>query len=252
MTDKPRILVVEDDSVIRDLVESYLSGHGLTVFTAAEARAMDRILAAEPIDLVILDLMLPGEGGLSICRRLRRDRPLPILLLTALGEDTDRIVGLESGADDYLVKPFNPRELLARVRAVLRRWEEPPGVERGGRTETLLAGRVRFDRWTVDLLKRQLYDDGGVRVSLTSGEFDLLVAFCRNPGKVLAREALLETTRGRVAAGPYDRSVDIMVSRLRRKLQSDSDDGGLIRTIRNVGYVFSAEVREVPDAGAAP
>ncbi|ODN71327.1 Transcriptional regulatory protein OmpR [Methylobrevis pamukkalensis] len=199
------------------------------------------MLAAGPVDLVVLDLMLPGEGGLSICRRLRRDKGPPILMLTALGEDIDRIVGLETGADDYLVKPFNPRELLARIRAVLRRWEEPVAAPP---RDVVIGGQIQFDRWTVDLLRRQLYDVEGVRVSLTSGEFDLLVTFCRHAGQVLARDTLLEITRGRASGGPYDRSIDIMVSRLRRKLQSESDDGGLINTVRNVGYVFSAQVRE--------
>ncbi|WP_099558618.1 response regulator [Hartmannibacter diazotrophicus] len=240
----PHILVVEDDPVIRDLVEQFLAANGCRVSSAAHARAMDAILAEASIDLIVLDLMLPGEGGLAICRRLRsNERHMPILMLTALGEDVDRIIGLETGADDYMVKPFNPRELLARVRAILRRWEEPAASSQPAR-DIFNGGRIQFDRWTVDLLRRQLYDDEGVRVSLTSGEFDLLVTFCRHAGRVLPREQLLEMTRGRVSGGAYDRSVDIMVSRLRRKLQSDTDDGGLINTVRNVGYMFSAEVRE--------
>lgn len=244
--DPPHVLVVEDDPGIRGLVGSFLGDQGYRVTAVADGRAMDAALMRGGVDIIVLDVMLPGESGIAICRRLRRAGGPPILLLTARGEHADRIDGLQSGADDYLVKPFHPGELAARINAVLRRWSVPP--ESDQRVAAAEIAAYRFERWTVDLSRRQLLDGEGVRVTLTSGEFDLLVAFCRSAGRVLTRDTLLETTRRRVA-GPFDRSVDIMVSRLRRKLGNDAAGEDLITTVRNAGYLFTAAVTGVP-AGA--
>ena len=182
--------------------------------------------------------MLPGEDGLSLCRRVRADSDLPIIMLTAVGEETDRIVGLEIGADDYLAKPFNPRELLARIRAVLRRANEIRRRAGDGRFR-----RFEFQGWTLDAARRCLHAPDGAPVDLTAGEFGLLLALVEHPGRVLTRDQLLDLTRGR-EAGPYDRSVDIQVSRLRRKIEDDSKRPALIKTVRSGGYVFAGSVRE--------
>ena len=236
MTCSPHILIVEDDREIRDLVSRLLKQNGYRVSTATDGRNMDRILGSSRIDLVVLDIMLPGEDGLSLCRRLRSTSSLPIIMLTARGQETDRIVGLEVGADDYLPKPFNPRELLARIRAVLRRTATfPKGTEERARDI------LRFAGWRLDLGSRRLQSPDGLRVPLTSGEFDLLVAFCQHPGRVLTRDQLLDLTHGR-AAKAFDRSVDIQVSRLRQKIEADPKDPLLIQTVRTGGYIFTPEV----------
>lgn len=229
------ILVVDDDREIRDLTARFLRKHGFRVDDAANGREMDAHLADGQFDLIVLDLMMPGEDGLSICRRLRADTAIPIIMLTALGEETDRIVGLEMGADDYLPKPFNPRELLARIKAVLRR---------GGdfRSPAPITGRsLAFEGWLIDLSRRQLRDPGGALVSLTAGEFDLLVALAGRPQRVLSRDQLLDLTRGR-EAGAFDRAVDVQLSRLRRKIEADPKDPTLIKTVRGGGYMFTANV----------
>lgn len=229
------ILVVDDDREIRDLTARFLRKHGFRVDDAANAKEMDAQLADGSFDLIVLDLMMPGEDGLSICRRLRADTAIPIIMLTALGEETDRIVGLEMGADDYLPKPFNPRELLARIKAVLRR---------GGdfRSPLPMAGRqLIFEGWNLDLTKRELRDPEGALVSLTAGEFDLLVSLAERPQRVLSRDALLDLTRGR-EAGAFDRSVDVQLSRLRRKIEDDPKEPTLIKTVRGGGYMFTAAV----------
>jgi two-component system OmpR family response regulator len=229
------VLLVEDDVEIRDLVQAFLSRHGYAVSLAAEGRAAEMRLAQEPpVDLLMLDIMLPGEDGLSLCRRLRAQSSVPILMLTALGEDTDRIVGLEMGADDYLPKPFNPRELLARVRALLRRAAMTPA-------RRTVAPVLSFDGWRLDLGLRQLHSPAGVRVEITSGEFDLLLAFCHHPRQLLSRERLLDLTRGPGSA-PFERSIDIQVSRLRRKIEADGHRPALIKTVRALGYYFTALV----------
>lgn len=229
------ILVVDDDREIRDLTARFLRKHGFRVDDASNGREMDAQLAAGHFDLIVLDLMMPGEDGLSICRRLRNDSAIPIIMLTALGEDTDRIVGLEVGADDYLPKPFNPRELLARIKAVLRR-----GSGNGERIDSS-GKKLTFEGWTIDIDKRNLTAPDGVLVSLTAGEFDLLVALAERPQRVLSRDQLLDLTRGR-EAGPFDRSVDVQLSRLRRKVESDPKDPTLIKTVRGGGYMFTADV----------
>jgi two-component system OmpR family response regulator len=239
MSEIPRkmVMVVEDDPEIRALLGAFLTREGFEVELAADGTAMDRVLRQRTPDLVILDLMLPGEDGLSICRRLRSRSSLPILFLTAKGDDTDRIVGLELGADDYITKPFNPRELLARMRAVLRRAGRLPADGQPRR-------RFVFASFLADLDARYLETTAGTRVPLTSAEFDLLVCFVERPQRVLSRDQLIDWTRGR-SAEPWDRTIDVTVSRLRRKLASaDSSGGALVTTVRNGGYLFAADVRE--------
>lgn len=231
------ILIVEDDSDIRRLVAELLGKEGFGVEEAKDAAAMDEVLARMRPDLVILDLMLPGEDGLSICRRIRSRDTLPILMLTAKSDEIDRVVGLEMGADDYLVKPFGPRELLARVRAVLRR----------SRAQSFAtpSRRFAFGRFVIDLDARQLADDNGGVLSFTSAEFDLLACFVQRPRRVLTRDQILDWMRGR-AADPFDRTVDMLVSRLRKKLDAASPGSNLISTVRNGGYLFIAPVKPVP------
>jgi two-component system OmpR family response regulator len=230
------ILVVDDDSQLREQVVGYLTEHGFQLHAAGDAAAMEAELAAAPIDLIVLDVMLPGEDGLAICRRFANgEGGPPIIMLSAMGEDTDRIVGLELGADDYLAKPCNPRELLARVRAVLRR-NEQRSVSAG------VGAGCEFAGWRLDLVRRELRSPQGVVVNLSSGEFSLLRAFVERPQRVLTRDQLLEFARG-PDSDAFDRAIDVQISRLRRKL----DDGGggqdLIRTIRNEGYMFTAKVK---------
>ncbi|MGE5503163.1 MAG: response regulator [Actinomycetota bacterium] len=233
----PHILVVDDDREIRDLLARFLARHGLRVTTARDGTEMDHMLAERRIDLVVLDLMLPGEDGLSLCRRLRAaGSTMPIVMLTAMGEDTDRIVGLEMGADDYLPKPFNPRELLARIKAVLRRGQAAPEAP-----PARAGAKARFAGWTLDLSSRDLLSPEGVVVALSAGEFDLLAAFVEHPRRVLSRDLLLDLARGRTAM-PFDRSIDIQVSRLRRKIGDDAKDPQLIKTVRGGGYLFTPAV----------
>ena len=227
------ILIVDDDREIRDLTGRYLRKHGFRVDSAADAKEMDRLLRDGRFDLIVLDLMLPGEDGLSICRRLRAATRIPIVMLTAVAEDTDRIIGLEIGADDYLTKPFNPRELLARIRAVLRRAEGPLPHPDGG---TLV-----FAGWRLDPARRELRDPDGVLVELTAGGFDLLAAFVERPRRVLSRDQLLDLTKGRDAQ-PFDRSIDVQVSRLRRKIEADPKKPEVIKTVRSGGYIFTLPV----------
>jgi two-component system OmpR family response regulator len=222
------ILLVDDDPEIRQLIGDFLTGHGFRVAEAGDGAAMDRAIAAERPALVVLDLMLPGEDGLAICRRLAASGKIPVIMLSALGEDTDRIVGLELGADDYLPKPCNPRELLARVRAVLRRREEP---------EVATGSVWSFGGWQLDLRRRDLRSPDGVLVALSSGEFRLLEAFLERPQRVLSRDQLLEAARGRDSES-FDRAIDVQISRLRKKLGA-ADGAELIVTVRSEGYLFS-------------
>ena len=232
---QPRLLVVDDDREIRDLLSRYLGRQGFKVETAGDGHEMDRRLAQARFDLVVLDIMLPGEDGLSLCRRIRAQSALPVILLTAVAEETERIVGLEMGADDYLVKPFNRRELLARIKAVLRRTGT---AERGRDT----GGRVlAFAGWRVDLAKRELTSPEGVLVPLTGGEFDLLSAFVEHPQRVLSRDSLLDHAKGRDAQ-PFDRSIDVQLSRLRRKIEADPREPQFIKTVRSGGYIFTQPV----------
>jgi two-component system OmpR family response regulator len=228
----PHILIVEDDVEISALIARYLNTHEMRTSIASDGQQMDAKLGHEPVDLIALDLNLPKEDGLSICLRLRQTSNIPIIMLTARSEDVDRIIGLEMGADDYLPKPFNPRELLARIRAVLRR-------QSNGR-ETKNKRLFRFAGWQVNRGLRQVLNPEGAKVTLTGAEFDLLAAFCEYPDKVLSREQLREITQGRpLASASYDRSIDILVSRLRQKIEADPRDPEFIKTVRSGGYMFT-------------
>ena len=233
------ILVVDDHSEIRDLLKRFLEQHGLRVSCARDGNEMKRLLEEREFDLLVLDLMMPGEDGLTLCRELRAKSSLPIIMLTAMGEETDRIIGLEMGADDYLAKPFNPRELLARIKAVMRRTQ----VEPQPAAETLTRD-LRFDRWLLDINRRELVDEEGVGLSLSTAEFDLLRVFLERPQRVLSRDQLLDLARGREAVA-FDRAIDTLVSRLRRKLERDPKNPELIKTIWGGGYLFAADVTQV-------
>ncbi|GJD91808.1 Transcriptional regulatory protein OmpR [Methylobacterium hispanicum] len=230
----PHILVVEDDREISALVARYLRGNECRVTVAGDGREMDRALGDARVDLIVLDIMLPGEDGLALCRRLRATSAIPILMLTAKTEEIDRIVGLELGADDYLAKPFNPRELLARIRAILRRSTASAPDDDGVR-------KLHFAGWTLDVALRQVLSPEGARVAVTGAEFDLLHALCLRPGRVLSRDQLLDLTQGR-AAGPFERSIDVLISRIRQKIERDTRNPEIIRTIRSGGYLFTPEV----------
>jgi two-component system OmpR family response regulator len=237
MNATPHILLVDDDREIRDLLSRFLDRHGIRVTSARDGREARRAWPAGHYSLVILDIMLPGEGGLDLARWLRSFSDVPILMLTAMGDETDRIIGLELGADDYLPKPFNPRELLARIRAVLRRT-----TERGARAAETARG-YKFMGWRLEPGRRRLLDPDGTEVPLTGGEYDLLAALVERANQVLTRDMLLDLLRGR-QAGPFDRAIDVAISRLRRKLDRDGAEqhGQLIKTVRGGGYVFACEV----------
>lgn len=226
------ILIVDDDAQIRQLAAKLIREHGHRVSVARDGREMRQVLATAAIDLVILDVMLPGGNGLDLCRELRARTQLPIIMVTALGSDTDRIVGLEIGADDYLAKPFNPRELLARIHAVLRRSHGPAGEDIRHRSHLLT-----FDGWVLDTRRRELANPDGVIVDLSTGEYDLLLTFLDFPQRVLSREQLMDSAKNKIATG-YDRAIDIQVSRLRKKLDASEDGQAMIKTIRGAGYMF--------------
>jgi two-component system OmpR family response regulator len=238
METSAHILIVDDHQEIRDLLGRFLDRHGFRTTACRDGTEMRRAVEVTRFDLVVLDLMLPGDDGLKLCRELRSpssgNPDIPVIMLTAMSEDTDRIVGLEVGADDYLPKPFNPRELLARIRAVLRRTAGPN------------AGAIKpshayhFSGWVLDLVRRELTSPVGAMVALTGAEYDLLIAFIERPGQVLNRDQLLELARNRIYG--YDRSVDVQVSRLRRKLGDDTSPSPLIKTVRGAGYIFCADV----------
>jgi len=230
-TDK--ILIVDDDARIRDLLKRYLTQEGFEVFLAEDGKSLNRVMQRETADLIVLDLMMPGEDGLSICRRLRAANDLtPVIMLTAKGEDIDRIIGLEVGADDYLGKPFNPRELLARIHAVLRR---RPAKEVPGAPSTV-AEIARFGKFTFDMAARTLHA-GSEELALTTGEFAMLKALVRHPRTPLSREKLAQLSRGREFE-PFDRSLDVQVSRLRKLIETDPANPRMIQTVWGVGYVF--------------
>lgn len=236
--DTSHILIVEDDQEVRSLIARYLREHSFSVGMVSNGREMDRYLAKNRVDLIVLDLMLPGEDGLSLCRRLRVNSAVPIVIVTAKGEEFDRILGLEMGADDYLSKPFSPRELLARINAVLRRQTGTLTTSSGPNL-----ARMRFQGWTVDFRMRELRDPEGAQVPLTSAEFDLLQAFCERPGLILTRDNLLNMTRSR-PAGAFGRSVDVLVSRLRRKIDR-TEGASIIKTVRTGGYIFTPHVEQI-------
>ena len=227
------LLVVDDDPQLRQLVREYLGENGYTVLVAADGASMRAEMEARTVDMVILDLMLPGEDGLSLCRALRARSAMPILMLTARGEETDRIVGLEMGADDYLPKPFSPRELLARIKSILRRTHDGATAQP--------PREFHFARWTLDIGAHHLVDAEGVVVPLSTGEFRLLKALVENGNRVMSRDQLMESLAGR-ESGPFDRTIDVMISRLRRRLEDDAREPALIKTVRNEGYLLAAKV----------
>jgi two-component system OmpR family response regulator len=233
----PHILIVDDHREIRDLVSRALSKEGFRVSAAAEGRTMRKVLADSRVDLILLDLMLPGEDGLSLCRALHAESNIPIIMLTAKGDEVDRVIGLEMGADDYLPKPFGSRELVARIKAVLRRSHDQAAEAREPRPK-----RHRFDRWRLDTAARELICDDGVSVPLSTGEYDLLLVFVERPQRVLSRDQLFDLARGRTAVS-LDRSIDTQVSRLRRKLELDPGDPKIIKTVWGGGYMFTPTVR---------
>jgi two-component system OmpR family response regulator len=238
MPHSEHILIVDDDAEIRALLRDYLERNGLRATAVADGRGMRAALDTGRFDLVVLDLMLPGEDGLTLCRELRAHSNLPVIMLTARTEETDRIVGLEMGADDYVPKPFNPRELLARIKAVLRRTQALPPAPNANK-----ARHLRFAGWTLDLARRQLVSPAGVVVPLSGGEYRLLRIFLDHPNHVLSRDQLLDLARGREAL-PFDRSIDVQVGRLRRRLADEA--AALIQTVRGEGYVLAAEVEAGP------
>jgi two-component system OmpR family response regulator len=231
------ICLVDDDQDILELLSAYLERHGFAVSRAEDGAALMRILRQSPPDLIVLDIMLPGEDGFSICRNVRALGQVPIIFLSALHESTDRIVGLELGADDYMSKPFEPRELLARIRSVLRRKNAEPSAVRGN-------SNLYFAGWRLDRRARCLESPHGVMVNLSGAEYRLLMAFLTNPQTVLNRDALLELTQGR-SANVFDRSIDVQVSRLRMRLRDANDsEARFIKTVRGDGYFWTADVRE--------
>jgi len=236
----PHLLIVDDDKELCSLLSKFLSRHGYRVSVAHNGGEMASTLEASRVNLVILDLMLPGEDGLVLCRRLRATSTLPIIMLTAISDETDRIIGLEMGADDYLAKVPNPRELLARVRAVLRR-AGPPEARASADQKRIL----EFAGWRLDVTHRQLFSAKNALVPLRAGEFDLLLALAERPQRVLSRDQLLDLSRGR-SANIFDRSIDVQISRLRRKIEPDPKEPTLIKTVRSGGYILAANVVAVP------
>ncbi len=231
-----KILIVDDDRDIRSLLADYLDGHGYSTLMAADGNAMWAALDSNQVDLVVLDLNLPGDDGLTLCRNLRAKSMMPVIMLTARSEPLDRILGLEMGADDYLPKPFEPRELLARIRSVLRRTQSMILGSNGEQVQ-----RLKFSDWTLDLTARHLVSPEGMVIALSGAEFRMLNIFLDHPNRILNRDQLLNMTHGR-DADPFDRSIDIQISRLRQKLREDARSPQIIKTVRNGGYVLSVNV----------
>jgi len=236
MERQDHVLVVDDDAELRDLLSEYLARNGFRVSVARDGREMRQLLAEAGFDIVVLDVMLPGEDGLALCRDLRAHSNLPVIMLTARSEELDRIIGIEMGADDYLSKPFNPRELLARMKGILRRTRSLPPA----RAES---HRLRFAGWTLDLAARHLIGADGVVVPLSGTEFRLLQIFVTHPNRVLDRNQLMDLALGREAT-PFDRAIDVQVSRLRQRLRDDAREPRIIKTVRNGGYVLAAQVEK--------
>ena len=236
MNTPDHILVVDDDTEIRSLLRDYLQQQGYRVTAVADGRGLRAAVDTSRPDLIILDLMLPGEDGLTLCRELRARSEVPVIMLTARGEETDRIVGLELGADDYVAKPFSPRELLARIKSVLRRARSLPDNLKNEES-----GVFRFAGWTLDAATRNLTSPAGVVVALSGTDFRLLKIFVDHPNRVLTRDQLVDLMLAR-DAGPYDRAIDVQVSRLRQRLGEDAKEPAIIKTVRGQGYVFAAHV----------
>ena len=237
MNDNPNVLVVDDDAGIRDLLADYLAKQGLNVATARDGKEMDERLAGFDPDIIVMDLMMPGEDGLALTRRVKATRSVPVIMLSARGEDIDRIVGLEVGADDYLAKPFNPRELLARIRAVLRRGATTAKAEQDG------GEVVRFGPFTLDLAAQDLSREGQ-GIPLTQAEFTLLKLFVEHPGRALSRDQIMDWLKG-YERDPFDRSIDVRVTRLRKKLEDDPANPVYIKTVWGQGYLFSPKGKSI-------
>jgi len=239
------IAVLDDEVDITQLLANYLGGQGFRVSQVHQGRALDALMAADPPSLVLLDLGLPGEDGFAIARRLREHHQCGLIIITGRGDAVDKVVGLEIGADDYVTKPFDLRELLARIKSVLRRVAAPALVTSAPAVPAAVVPappeRLRFLDWELDLAARRLANRAGVEVVLTGGEFDLLSVFVRHPGRVLSRDFLLESTRGREAA-PFDRTIDVQVGRLRKKLEADPESPQLIKSVRSAGYMLAVPV----------
>jgi len=236
MDRQQHILVVDDDLEIRDLLQEYLTRNGYRTTAVGEGRGMWRVLENGQVDLIVLDLMLPGEDGLELCRNLRVDSKVPVIMLTARGDEMDRILGLEMGADDYLPKPFNPRELLARIRVVLRRTSSTQWSVEDADYHTLC-----FSNWKLDPVTRHLIGDDGVVVPLSGAEYRLLQVLLTHPNRILNRDQLLDLTQGR-ESDPFDRSIDILISRLRKRLRDDPKTPNIIKTVRGEGYILASRV----------
>jgi two-component system OmpR family response regulator len=238
MNDKPHVLLVDDERSIREPLAQYLSRNGFRVTAAADAAEARTRLAGSAIDLVVLDIMMPGEDGLSLCRHIRESGDLPVILLTAMSEETDRIIGLEMGADDYVLKPFSPRELVARIKAIFRR------VASGGARQHADGTNYAFDGWVLKTGERTLVDREGVAVPLSTAEYNLMLAFATRPNQVLSRDQLLDITQGR-EANAFDRAIDNQISRLRRKIEADPKNPRFIKTVWGGGYTLAADVRKL-------
>lgn len=236
-----QLLIVDDDEKISNLMQKFLAAYGYRVKIAASGQEMSNHMSVQTFDLIILDIMLPGDDGFELCRQVRLNSNIPIIMLTAMGSDTERILGLELGADDYLTKPFNPNELLARIKAILRR--SGTGIDKLAVDDQRPATQLIFKGWTLDKLLRQLISPEGVDVTLTDGEYRLLEALAERPRQVLSREALLEITQNR-QGGPFDRSIDVRISRLRQKIEPDPKQPAIIKTVRGGGYIFATQVEE--------
>ena len=231
-----RVLVVDDDTELRNLLGDYLSKNGYEVLLAADGKEMRQQLAAHTVELIVLDLMLPDEDGLVLCRNLRAQSNIPVIMLTARGDETDRIIGLEMGADDYMPKPFNPRELLARIKSVLRRVHSQPEQPEAK------AGRfVQFAHWQLDTISRNLVAQDGLVVALSGAEYRLLKVFLEHANRILSRDQLLDLLQGK-DADPFDRSIDVQISRLRQRLGDDAKEPAIIKTVRGEGYILTSEV----------
>ena len=240
-SDTPRILLIDDEPSIREPLAEYLAAQGFAVTDAASAAEARSVLRAQSVDMVVSDIMMPGEDGLSLTRHLRETSSIPVILLTARAEDTERIIGLEIGADDYVVKPFNPRELVARIRTVLRR------TQQGGRAIDANGTSYAFGRWVLREVERVLVDDAGQEVALSSGEFHLLQALVRHPRQVMSRDRLLDLVRGR-EADIFDRAIDNLVSRLRKKIEDDPAHPQIVKTVWGGGYTLACEVKRMGSA----
>ncbi|MDJ0942332.1 MAG: response regulator [Kiloniellales bacterium] len=241
MDSPAHILIVDDDRRIREMLATYLEEQGFKVSQAESGKQLRKELAAAEVDLVLLDQVIPGDDGLALLRELRQQSSVPVIMITGKGEMLDRIIGLEVGADDYIAKPFHLREVLARIRAVLRRCAPAPAPEARVGDPSRQSGQLVFAGWTLDPRRRELRDSNGAEVELTTGEFNLLLAFLQSPNRPLNRDQLMDRLRGRDWS-PFDRSIDTQVGRLRKKIEADPKNPSLIKTVRGIGYVFTPEV----------